>query len=437
MLTLNTHRGLYRPKRLMYGIASAPAIWQRQMETILQGIPGVSVFLDDIKITGPNEQIHLQRLEEVLKRLQDRNKRLNKGKCIFFARQINYCGYTIDEHGIHKMRDKMDAIANMRRPNNKEVISFEGLVNYYGRFMRDLSTILYPLTNLHKNDVPFKWKKQQEKVFQKVKEDIQFNECLVHYSPELPLLLATDASPYGVGAVLSHVYPDGTERPIQFASQTLNKVQQRYMHVDKEAYAIMFAVKKLFQYLYGRQFTLVTDNQAITKILGEHKGIPVMSALRMQHYATYLQGFDYKIRFRKASDNANAGTFSRLPLDEQDTTQLFEESDTIEINQIETLPLSVKELSNSRCQYSENSHTRHQVRQASAKRKQVRNRSRRVHITTRLLATWSKSLRSCHIKNACASGTTFYAFWRNKDKIASERVLLVAGNSRWTTRNSI
>jgi len=117
------------------------------------------------------------------------------------------------------------------------------------------------------------------------------------------------------------------------------------MHVDKEAYAIMFAVKKFFQYLYGRQFTLVTDNQAIAKILGEHKGIPVMSALRMQHYATYLQAFDYKIRFRKAADNANADTLSRLPLSCQDTTTFFEETDGIEINQIETLPLTVKELS--------------------------------------------------------------------------------------------
>lgn len=78
---------------------------------------------------------------------------------------------------------------------------------------------------------------------------MQSDNCLVHYSPELPLLLATDASPYGVGAVLSHVYPDGSERPIQFASQMLTRVQQKYMQVDKEAYAIVFGVRKFFQYI--------------------------------------------------------------------------------------------------------------------------------------------------------------------------------------------
>lgn len=122
---------------------------------------------------------------------------------------------------------------------------------------------------------------------------MQSDDCLVRCSPELPLLLTTDASPYGVGVVLSRVYPDGKERPIQFASQTLTHVQQNHMQVDKETYAIIFDVKKFFRYLYGRKFTLVTDNQAILKIFGEHKGLLVRSALGMQHC-------------RKSPEHANA-----------------------------------------------------------------------------------------------------------------------------------
>lgn len=233
----------------------------------------------------------------------------------------------------------------MRRPENKdEVRSFVGLINYYGRFFRDLSTVLYPLNNLLKNEVPFEWSKQCEKSFQAVKRQMQAETCLVHYSPELPLVLATDASPYGVGAVLSHIYPDGSERPIQFASQTLNRTQQAYLHVDKEAYAIIFGVKKFFQFLYGRRFVLVTDNQAVTKIFGEHKGLPVMSALRMQHYATYLQSFDYEIRFRKSANHANADALSRIPLKLADADNVIEESDLVELHQIETLPLTAAEL---------------------------------------------------------------------------------------------
>ncbi|XP_062542178.1 uncharacterized protein LOC134210171 [Armigeres subalbatus] len=313
ILTLNTHRGLYRPNRLMYGIASAPAIWQRQIEIILQGIEGVTVFLDDIKITGPNDAVHLARLEEVLRH----NIRVNKNKCVFFAERIEYCGYLLDREGVHKVPKKMDAIQDMPPPRNKdEVRSFVGFVNYYGRFFDNLSTMLYPLNNLLKNSVVFKWTKD-----------------------------STDASPYGVGAVLSHICPDGLERPIQFASQTLNATQQKYMQVDKEAYAIIFGVKKFFQYLYGRRFTLVTDNQAVTKIFSEQKGLPVMSALRMQHYATFLQSFDYEVRFRKSSQHANADAMSRCPLKKSDPDNVVEESDVVELNQIGTLPLTAEELS--------------------------------------------------------------------------------------------
>ncbi|XP_062541905.1 uncharacterized protein K02A2.6-like [Armigeres subalbatus] len=111
ILTLSTHRGLYRPNRLMYGVASAPAIWQRQIEVILQGIEGVRVFLDDIKVTGPSDEVHLRRLEEVLLRLDQHGIRVNKEKCVFFAEQIDYCGYAIDKEGIHKMQDSRYASA--------------------------------------------------------------------------------------------------------------------------------------------------------------------------------------------------------------------------------------------------------------------------------------------------------------------------------------
>ncbi|XP_055543132.1 uncharacterized protein LOC129728704 [Wyeomyia smithii] len=253
---------------------------------ILQGVDGVSVFLDDIKITGPNDAVHLSRLEEVLRRLDQYNIRVNRAKCEFLTNKIEYCGYLIDREGIHKVQKKMDAIQFMPRPKNKdEVRSFVGFINYYGRFFDNLSIMLYPLNNLLKETVELKWTEECEHSFYTVKQQMQSERCLVHYSPELPLLLATDASPYGLGAVLSHVYPDGSERPIQFASQTLNATQQKYMQVDQEAYAIIFGVKKYFQYLYGWRFILVTDNHAVTKIFSEHKGLPVMSALRMQHYA--------------------------------------------------------------------------------------------------------------------------------------------------------
>ncbi|XP_058444176.1 uncharacterized protein K02A2.6-like [Malaya genurostris] len=346
ILTLNTHKGLYRPTRLMYGIAAAPAIWQRLMEQVLNGIPGVTVFLDDIRVTGSNDTEHLQRLEEVLKRLSSYNMRINLDKCQFFANEIEYCGYLINKEGIHKVKKKIDAVQNMPVPENKDQVrSFVGLVNYYGRFFPNLSTMLYPLNNLLKNTVPFVWTKQCEEAFNKVKQEMQSDKFLVHYDTTLPLVLATDASPYGVGAVLSHMYEDGSERPIQYASQTLNATQQAYKQVDREAYAIIFGVRKFYQYLYGKRFTLITDNEPLKQIFSDTKGLPKMSALRMQHYATFLQSFNYSIQFRPTSKHCNADAFSRLPLKQQVPNNVVEESDLLEVNIIETLPLTIEELS--------------------------------------------------------------------------------------------
>ncbi|XP_018371357.1 PREDICTED: uncharacterized protein K02A2.6-like [Trachymyrmex cornetzi] len=126
-LTLNTHRGLYRPTRLMYGIASAPAIWQREIENILKDIPGVTVFLDDIKVTGTNDAEHLHRLELVFQRLHEYNIKVNLKKSEFFVDKIEYCGYIVDRQGIHKDKKKIEAIKLMPIPKNvTEVTAFIG-----------------------------------------------------------------------------------------------------------------------------------------------------------------------------------------------------------------------------------------------------------------------------------------------------------------------
>lgn len=266
-LVLNTPFGMYECNRLMYGVASAPAIWQREMENLLRDIPGVAVFLDDIRVTAPSRKIHLQRLEAVLERLSKHNIRVNLKKCEFLQDRIEYCGYVIDRTGLRKSMKKIKAIQDAPRPTNKmEVKSFVGLVNYYGRFFKNLSEVLQPLYHLLKDDIPFRWNRKCQKAFNAVKEEIQSDKVLAHFDPTLDLILATDASAYAVGAVLSQISPDGIERPIQFASQMLSKTQQRYSQIDKEAYAIIYGVKKFYYYLYGRKFTLIKDHKPLVRI---------------------------------------------------------------------------------------------------------------------------------------------------------------------------
>ncbi|XP_018342708.1 PREDICTED: uncharacterized protein LOC108748832 [Trachymyrmex septentrionalis] len=127
-------------------------------------------------------------------------------------------------------------------------------------------------------------------------------------------------------------YPDGTERAIQYISQTLNKTQIKYSMIDKEAYAIVFAIKRLYIYLYGNTFKLVTDHRPLTKIFAKDKGLPLYSAMRMQHYAIFLRGFNFTIEYRKSEQNANADCLSRLPISGEPET-----NDVVDLYYVNTI----------------------------------------------------------------------------------------------------
>lgn len=328
---------------MMYGIASGPAIWQREIENILQDVPGVAVFFDDIVITGETDSLHLQSLEKVLARLHKYNVRINLEKSHFFLDKVNYCGYMIDKNGIHKEVSKMEAIKKMPVPKNtSEVKAFIGTINYYGRFIPNLSSILFPLNKLLRKDIPFIWSKECDIAFNKAKNAFINDRILVHFNPKLPLILATDASSYGVGAVLSHRYPDGSERVIQYASQTFSNTQSKYSQIDKEAYAIIYEIKKFFQFLYGNKFTLVTDHRPLVQIFSPTSSLPIYTAMRMQHYAIFLQGFDYIIQYKKSEQHANADCLSRLPIKHQEN--VTDVIDVFQLEIIETLPVTVKEI---------------------------------------------------------------------------------------------
>ena len=139
--------------------------------------------------------------------------------------------------------------------NVAELKSFLGMVNYYSKFLPNLSTTISPLYALLKKNSRWQWSK----------------ECS-----------QADASSYGVGAVLTQVSEKGTERPIAFASRTLSDAEQNYAQIEKEALAIIFGVKRFHVYLYGRKFLLLTDHKPLTTIFGPKTGLPVVAASRLQ-----------------------------------------------------------------------------------------------------------------------------------------------------------
>ncbi|XP_050059397.1 uncharacterized protein K02A2.6-like [Aphis gossypii] len=178
-----------------------------------------------------------------------------------------------------------------------------------------MSSLANPLYALLKANVKFYWGPEQERAFVGIKKQLLSKTILTHYDTTLELVLACDASPKGIGAVLSHKFPNKVEKPIAFASRTLSKSEQGYSQLDKEALALVYGVKYFHQYLYGRSFILKTDHKPLISIFGEKKVIPVMAAHRLQRYAIFLEGYSYTIEFVKGEDNGNADSLSRLPLE--------------------------------------------------------------------------------------------------------------------------
>ena len=214
LLTINTHKGLFRIERLNFGVSSAPAIFQSVMDRMLSGVKNVVCYLDDILITTRSVEEHKKVLSEVLQRLERHNIKAKLSKCEFFKSAVNYLGYKIDKEGLHPTEEKVRAIIDAPVPTNvTELRSWLALINYYGRFQRSLASILGPLHELLRKDVTWRWSEACQKAFDACKAQLSSSKILVHYDTAKPLKLDCDASSYGVGAVLSHVMEDGSERP--------------------------------------------------------------------------------------------------------------------------------------------------------------------------------------------------------------------------------
>ena len=342
---INTHRGLFRYNRLPFGIASAPGIFQHTMEGLLGGLPHVFVYLDDILVTGTSEEEHLKNLELVLQRLHSAGLHLKKEKCKFLMNDVTYLGHKIDAQGLHPLQNKIDAIAKAPRPRTvTELKAFLGLLNYYGKFIHNLASILHPLYQLLGNDVKWTWTQERENAFNEAKSLLTSDSLLIHFDPTKDLVLACDGSAYGIGAVLSHRFPDGSERPIGFASRTLSSAEQKYSQIEKESLSCIFGVKKFHSYLFGHPFSLVTDHKPLITLLHEHRAIPTSVSARIQRWALTLSMYEYRIMFKPSGSHGNADALSRLPLPSMDQDPPIPVDTVLVLNELSESPISVDQI---------------------------------------------------------------------------------------------
>nr|KAG5690992.1 hypothetical protein BaRGS_007339 [Batillaria attramentaria] len=228
-------------------------------------------------------------------------------------------------------------------PESQRRLALSTHRGFYGKFIPNLATMAEPLYRLTKKANPWKWGEEEQAAFEQLKNVLSSNQVLVHFDPDKPVGLACDASNVGIGAVLFHRYPDGSERPIANVSKTLTAAERNYSQIHKEALAIIYGLRKFYQYLYGRQFILVTDHKPLTALFGPKKGTPLLAANRLARWALWLNQFDYTIEYRKTADHGNADALSRLPSgDDIDFDREESGDDTDMVCAIRVLSLQVK-----------------------------------------------------------------------------------------------
>ncbi len=343
-VVINTHKGLFRYTRLPFGVASAPAIFQRMIESVLQGLDYSAGYLDDIINTGVDDAAHLRVLDSVLQRLSDAGLRLRRDKCVLMAEEVEYLGYKLDAEGLHPVEKKISAIQDAKVPQDvKELRAYLGILNYYHRFLPNLPDTLTPLYRLLQKDVKWSWGRAEQRAFEKSKTLLQSSDLLIHFDAMKPLLLQCDASPYGLGVVLAHSLPDGTERPISFASRTLTKAEQNYSQLDREGLSVMYGLRKFHKYVYGRHFQIVTDHKPLVSLFNEHNPVPQMTSPRVQRWAVLLRAYDYTIVHKKGTQHTNADALSRLPAPNTDPP--LPELTVLMLTGLDTLPVRAADIS--------------------------------------------------------------------------------------------
>ncbi|XP_048481264.1 uncharacterized protein K02A2.6-like isoform X1 [Plutella xylostella] len=284
------------------------------MSKKLTDIPNTIVFIDNIYIKGSSLQDTWDTLCKVLTKLNECEFKLKPEKCKLFVTSLDVFGFRVDKHGVNIIKSNIEPLINAKAPTNLTLLkSFLGKLNYYSRFLKNMATIITPLYECTKKD-KFNWTPECESAFKLIKEKLASANNLKHYDPQLPLILTCDASDTGLAAVLSNRDHNGMVQPIAYASKKLNDVEKKYATIDKEAMAVIFGITKFYNFIYGREFELETDNAALVRIFGPTKSIPKMAAKRLQHYAIFLSAFNYKVRHIKTSLNP-ADFLSRTAVD--------------------------------------------------------------------------------------------------------------------------
>ncbi|XP_017475291.1 PREDICTED: uncharacterized protein K02A2.6-like, partial [Rhagoletis zephyria] len=267
LLRINTHLGLFRYNRMIFGVKTFPAIFQQVMDKMLIGLEYAAAYIDDIFVSGRDQSEHDRNVHEVLRRSQDYGFKLKFAKCRFSVTEVRYLGYIISQYGLQPDTERVSAINGMPEPNNiAELRSFLGAIDFYGKFINKMRQLRGPFDELLNANTKWQWTQTHRKCFNSLKEILSSNLLLTHYDPQKKIIVAADASNYGLGACIMHEFPDGSVKAVSHASRSLTPSEKAYSQIEKERLALVFAVTKFHKMIFGRAFKLHTDHKPLLAI---------------------------------------------------------------------------------------------------------------------------------------------------------------------------
>jgi transposase InsO family protein len=306
-----TPDGHFEFTRMPFGLANAPAVFQRLMNAVLGDLryEVALVYVDDIIIPSKTVREGLEKLKVILERLREHDLTLKLSKCSFLQSSIEYLGREISSSGGRPGSNKTKAILDMPPPRSiKQVRQFLGLAGYFRKFVQNFASITQPLTKLLKSNCPWQWDDEQQNAVDQIKRALVTRPVLMIFDPTLPTEVHTDASKVGLGGVLLQVDTEHKKRAVAYYSRQNSALEQRYHSYELETLAVLESLRHFRVYLVGIKFKLVTDCSAIRSTAVKKDIIP-----RVGRWWMELQDYNFDIEYRPGSRMSHVDCLSRNP----------------------------------------------------------------------------------------------------------------------------
>ena len=305
-----TSQGLFSYKVMSFGLRNAPATFQRLMNTVVSGLQGCAVYLDDVVVFSNTWGGHLDSIRALFQRLAQAQSTVNLAKCEFARATVTYLGKVVGQGQVCPIRAKTLAIDQYPSPiDKKELMRFLGMVGFYRCFCPNFSSVVAPLTDLLKSSVKFSWTPDCQTSFETVKALLTSSPVLAAPQLNRPFKLQVDASQVGAGAVLLQEDEHGVDCPVSFFSRKFVSYQANYSVIEKEALALIWALQHFDVYVAGACSLIV---------FSDHNPLTFLHSLqnpnqRLMRWALFLQPYHLDIRHIKGTDNVIADALSRAP----------------------------------------------------------------------------------------------------------------------------